>query len=190
MRLNYRPELVISVISLLLAAFSVVFTYDQIRIMRAERLTPYRAILFNEKLNSYRTVRIASAEVQRHHDGFLMYGVMRAPSEDRTPQESSIHDSLASYISILGTQNVLWPDEIVQLTTRASTSAADVQHCLNDLDMQLRGERRGMGRLFGRACPREQYERTYVAFSKARQDVDSAMRDSLRADQLQSIAAD
>lgn len=196
-----KSESIIALVSVVFAAagvvvsaVSTVFTYQQLRLLSRERATPYRAILYSAKVDSYKDFVAAATRAEAalgrmilsnyQDSGHDLPGTRPAMTEavERSEQQ------LAAFLEVATQSRALWPDAISSRIAQAAeiSSAGDLcTHAFSEL-------RRGSA-TYERAvqvCDGGQLLRATNEFRDLAAEIMGMMRQNLRADQLQAIEAD
>lgn len=207
-----RLELVVALISVVVAAIGVllsfvstVLTYKQLLILNRERLTPYRAIVYNVKVESYRELTGEMvrwrADIQRPR-GALAYFVnsfetpslLNGPEGERRRWRRRWSRDLPAGAEAsrrlehaLARNRVFWPQPIAERLLNLQSVSSRLRMCFEVAQQDLQQPSKDF---LVRTCALQRVVDAWERIWRDWERVEEAMRQDLRADQLQGIRGD
>lgn len=199
-----QREAVIALISVIVASVSAVasagsaiLSYEQQRMANQERMTPYKTILYNAKLNSYRELNGAFYEFEKQFPINVPIASLHTSDAGRPEYFGNytkadfqpFEASLAKLRTSIETNRVDWPDEISNklqgledVTEEARECYAWLAHFSHRTTTSLEA--------YNTNCTESSLSQKTAIYHRSVADVRAAMRSDLRTDKLQAIESD
>lgn len=184
-------SIIVAAIGLVVSAASSVFAWQQVRLLNKERMSPYRAILYNAKVSSYQDIITAANRYEYSVNevfGDLITWYQNPSLYVWNSNEliSESHESESAYQLLresLFRGKVIWSGDIYWELNGLEVSAERTQECLRPSVLGLPRE------AFVRRC-QELLPWGQQALIRYRESIERMMREDIRADQLQAIGTD
>jgi hypothetical protein len=185
---------VATAIGVLFAAASSYFAWQQIAVMNDEKLTPYRAIVYENKVDSYKLISDANMrfrhmlmDVRTIVDPETLSGGF-TPAADAAARVARREASVArlrdfderfdEYKRTLAVNSAFWPRPVSDRIASLASVVKDAARCPEALKDKMRFESVLL-------CSRDEVSRTIQAFDLAARNLEISMHGDLRSDQMQ-----
>lgn len=184
-------------IGVLFAAASSFFAWQQLELINHERMTPYRAILYNTKLEKMEQMVEISA---RYHDSLSGIAQITTLNLDGDIEQDKLKElrsyaakSIADYEALQTATYVnftLWPSPVLGSFSSLMVPAIKLNLCSSEVnDLKAEAQKLNRNRLKN-ACAKSEWLEAYNDYEKRRNDIIDKMTNDLKTDKLQILVVD
>ncbi len=185
-------SVIVSAFGVLISAASSLIAWQQVQMLRSERMTPYRAIFYTEKVKSYRDFVSASSEFDTSAISFIML-LDTAKSTD--PRDIKDFDDAAARVeraklgllNVIGQGTPIWSYKVAVSMQHLSFPISDAALCAEQVRNVKRRNPSELAGIVDRCEQRGTLDS--AAYSQRQHATDEAMRDELGAEELKSLPA-
>lgn len=141
--------IVVAALGVVAAAGSTIFTYQQVRMLSRERMTPYRAILYDAKVDSFRNIVVSFNKLARGAMPRYKVEIVDHPEPKFSPMRrmaltevlgnASFINELSVWIEDIGAAEdalsltPVWPEHIAKKMIHIKASLEPKMNCLQNM---------------------------------------------------------
>lgn len=131
--------MVLTAVSILLAAITTYISWRQIGLIIDERNTPYRVAIYSERINSYKLLAQSSAKFETSHicTAMIAKRKIRVTSKDIMDCSKTISDAVLPLIFDFNQSISFWPKDSRKAMSNYLSQASEVTRCSHPAMMRI-----------------------------------------------------